>query len=303
MSELTGPSWLSVHVFHQGDLDRLVTDVVNEMRPHLPGGRQMFFLRYWNGGPHVRFRFRSHGRSAAARSELIATVRCVVRGVLDRRPSTPTMTQADYDEQARLLGQHEGVVPEPRLAPNDTLEVRAYVPETERYGTGASLAAVEDHFAESSALALRLLERTPTTEARALLSFRAAVISNDALRAAGFPELRVRPEARSVRDPEEVRSNARSARSAVLQGLNSGLVGPEFIWHRSVTALIDRLGRVDRSELPDTPSASVTRMVDLCTHLFCNRIGVDIRTEGLVRAWLETEQSCRSSESIGDDAR
>ncbi|WP_161972538.1 thiopeptide-type bacteriocin biosynthesis protein [Curtobacterium sp. HSID17257] len=295
---------MSLHVFHQGDLDHLVTDVSNEMRPYLPGRGQMFFLRYWNGGPHIRFRFRLPGRSPAAHSELLARVQCVVRDVLDRRPSTRVMTQADYEEQATILGQHEGVVPEPRLASNDTYQVRAYVPETDRYGTGESLAAVEDHFTESSALALRLLERTPSAEARALLAFKAAVISNDALHAAGHPELLAdRSNVDASADPAKLRSTARSARNAVSQGLNTGLVGPEFIWHRSVTSLIDRLGRVERAELPASTTDSVPRMVDLCTHLFCNRIGVDIQTEGLVRTWVEREQSHQLDDANGGEAR
>ena len=288
MSLLNAERWVSIHVFYQGDLDLLITEVLDGFQKSVCGVPEYFFLRYWDGGPHVRFRFLA-GPSATPATVRSAAER-VIRSVFDRHPSAPTMSEATYVEQAVVLGKHEGVVPEERLAQNDSLEVREYRPETERYGVGGSLAAVEKHFVESSALALRLLQRRPTAEARVLLASRAAVISHDALLTKGHPDMSRVQAVKPEFDAETSRLVLRSARLAIARGTSTGAVSPEFIWHRSITALIRKLDAVIRSELPVGQTAPITRIVDLCTHLFCNRIGVDLRAERLARTWLLPEQ-------------
>ena len=52
-------SWLSLHFFHHGDLDRLLVECVGPLVLALKREgaiAESFFLRYWNGGPHIRLR-------------------------------------------------------------------------------------------------------------------------------------------------------------------------------------------------------------------------------------------------------
>ena len=66
-------TWISAHIFHAGDLDALITRVAGPLVSDLnPEG--FFFLRYWEGGPHLRLRMRVSDPGAAER-ELLARAR------------------------------------------------------------------------------------------------------------------------------------------------------------------------------------------------------------------------------------
>src|SRR4051812_9895077 len=51
--------WVSAHVFYHENLDALLTDAAGPLVAELAGrglAGAAFFLRYWDGGPHLRFR-------------------------------------------------------------------------------------------------------------------------------------------------------------------------------------------------------------------------------------------------------
>ncbi|MEU7245500.1 lantibiotic dehydratase C-terminal domain-containing protein [Streptomyces sparsogenes] len=165
----SGP-WTAVHLFHQGDLDTLLLEAVV---PALTGlaregrVRGHFFLRYWEGGPHLRVRILSappHGTGAhdTAR-QLVARWNTWLRD----HPSPRSVDEAAYLGFADQAAAREGLSGyEPWRALHDHAEPRPYLPEHDRYGTGASLAAVERHFMEASDSAEALLARRPAPAER-----------------------------------------------------------------------------------------------------------------------------------------
>lgn len=162
-------SWVSAHLFSQGNLDRVLTDLVapllDELRERWWADRG-FFLRYWDGGPHIRLRVLPSCQEAAA----------AVRGLIEQRatayfahsPAPEVLSQEEYLHSAREIGAWEGVRPTERMYANNSVHFLPYVPEHHRYGQGATLELVEEHFSTSSELALDLLRGATGPEQREL---------------------------------------------------------------------------------------------------------------------------------------
>ena len=78
---------------------------------------------------------------------------------LAENPAGRSMSQRDYAGigRARAVGGDFPAVYTERLFPNNSVAFIPYRREHDRYGTGASMEAVEWHFAQSSRIALGLL--------------------------------------------------------------------------------------------------------------------------------------------------
>ncbi|MFC5290084.1 lantibiotic dehydratase C-terminal domain-containing protein [Actinokineospora guangxiensis] len=160
-------TWIALHAYHTGAVDGLVLAAARAAAELGP----WFFLRYWDGGPHVRVRVLTDdpGRaSAALRTALIEHLR--------RNPSTDWPSEKRYGLEAAALAAAEGIVEHarsPRAA--DTVHDEVYRPER-RFGGPAARVAVERHFVESTALAVDVLRAASspavrsTTAALALLT-------------------------------------------------------------------------------------------------------------------------------------
>ncbi|MEU6777713.1 lantibiotic dehydratase C-terminal domain-containing protein [Nonomuraea angiospora] len=138
-------SWVSVHVFSQGPLDDMISGLAGPLL-----GDDGFFLRYWEGGPHLRIRVRSHpAEHVVERAE----------AYLREHPSEAVIDPEEYARLAATLAARD-LVPgyTQRLYPNDSAHLIPYRPEHGRYGTGRSLDALERHFHDSSVIALQLIE-------------------------------------------------------------------------------------------------------------------------------------------------
>ncbi len=122
--------WLGAHFFFDGDLysetcDRVVLEVVAPLIEELAGlSRRWFFLRYSEGGPHVRLRIYAPSARLAAEA----------RPAIERAAATA----------APLVRR---------------LEYVAYEPEVERYGGPHGVVLAEELFHHSSAAALALLRK------------------------------------------------------------------------------------------------------------------------------------------------
>lgn len=159
--------WISVEVYYHDDLDRVLRGVVVPTRDELMrtgAATCWFFLRYWDGGNHLRLRIRpNHGQADAVRSML--------RQALDRflvdEPSPDTMTAAMYRKLSSVLGTAEQLTGySDVLHPNNSYEFVAYRPEIQRYGQGRSLLAAEQHFQQASEIALAVVHRNEPRERR-----------------------------------------------------------------------------------------------------------------------------------------
>lgn len=147
--------WIGVHCFHNGDLDEVILYVIAPtIASLLQAGviDRLFFLRYGEGGPHIRLRLRISSRDKLSElQESIATLEAELRD----RDGTPKVIPVEYH------------------------------PETERYGGPDALIIAEDHFHQSTLLALDALKRSRGRPAvRALMALQLMV---SGFLAFGFP--------------------------------------------------------------------------------------------------------------------
>ena len=252
-------------MFYQGDLTELVTDAVVPLAGELTQGglaAGWFFLRYWEGGPHLRLRvLPRNGRDQAGIRALI-TER-LGRYLLDH-PSAEAMGQADYARLAAVLATQERVPGyAERMYPNNSVVFLPYRREHHRYGDGACVEAVEEHFVESSRLAVSLLAGGNWATSRDTVAFCLILLTwlvgrpgnnnsdnnsdsphhvwTGMLDSAGFGVSEADFEERYLRQRDRLAGLARG-----LDGLAAGLpdgtgAGPLAQWGRSVLRLRDAL--------------------------------------------------------------
>ncbi|MFD5829425.1 thiopeptide-type bacteriocin biosynthesis protein [Lentzea sp. NPDC060358] len=154
-------TWTGLHCrvnWKRADVDTFVAD---SLAPAL-AGREWFFLRYWESGPHLRVRFR--GDPGDLRAELAALV--------------AAQDFATTDD-------------EPGWWPHGDVRVVEYVPETARYGGREALPVAEDLFCRSTEVAVAVLRAARTDSARlsaaiGLVMATAAALDLDLPRAASW---------------------------------------------------------------------------------------------------------------------
>jgi lantibiotic biosynthesis dehydratase-like protein len=270
-------TWVSLHAFHDGDLDDLllggVRPLVGELyRESLIDG--FFYLRYWDGGRHLRIRL-SCPRPGPVRDLALPRL----REQLAAMPPGQAAEPGAYAAAAAVLAEREGMTDYLRAPlPPGTVHEIDYRPEYGRYGTGSALATAERHFAESSRIALGLIAAGADRGRRHIAAFCALVLAWH-----GTP----------VRAPEPDSGHEEHylARRAVLHDLagrmgdlaagTSDLPGTGALtaWWRTVTTLPDPAVR------------------DLCAHLLCNRLGIafgeEHRLRYLARRTLTSESEDR----------
>ncbi len=303
------PRWVSVHLYYHDHLDELLRCAVAPLLDELAAGELIdgfFFIRYWQGGPHVRLRVQLREHIAAQLVECLIEAR--IGQFFARRPSQAVVRSEDYLRAAGWLSRHEfGPGPttvdratvEP-LQPNNSLRYVAYVPETDRLGGPAGAAAFEPHFKDSAALALEMIAANPseqrrTGQALAMMLLAAAVIIPDperlaryfrrsyrnwgARHAAGDHTRSARYEAGWQQSYDRQRAQlddlARRLLDKVLldeprPGAGDHLDGASSRWVASVSSLADRL-----TEQRLTPEPLLFQ----CLHKHNNRIGIKVAEE------------------------
>nr|AEM00618.1 lantibiotic-type dehydratase [Streptomyces sp. ATCC 55365] len=284
----TVTTWASWHVHQHHDQDRLLVEAVAPLiRAVRADGLadRAFVLRYWDGGPHVRLRLRAP--SDAALAQLEARVPAELLDWCRQHPSERTMGAEEYALLRNRIGDPASAA---ELIPDGSVVRAAYVPEHQRYGRGAALAACEEHFDHSTRIALDVLAAGPADSARdslvvlVLARFLMARGSRVGLGwARRVQELGVPAAARLdltritallERPPSPVERITRS-----LERLEAGLrmagddYRPPTVGFGGVT--------FEATEAQDPITT-----LDICIHLFANRIGVTMPTELTLRACL-----------------
>ncbi len=277
--------WISAHVFYSDGLDRVLTEAVRPLVGELTEGRLVrayFYLRYWDGGPHLRLRFLPARPRNHDRVRDVVAARCET--FLRRYPSATPVDAGEYAAAATRLARWERL---PSYAetpyPNNSVQFIAYRPEHDRYGTGDCLHVVEEHFAESSQIALALVSAGAAPAARETAGFCAAMLAT-LLRPRDAPA--GNPPARAAgRYPPDLAERYADQRGGLLnlgeamRRLASGLdstTGALAAWRDSVATLYDALA-------PYRQIVHVDAVVDTCVHLFCNRLGVSLAEEDYIR--------------------
>lgn len=291
--------WTSLHVFHDGDLDVVVTDLVAALRTRLDAEHASvgtFFLRYWEGGPHLRIRILPR---SGREDDVRAIVEHQAAAFLVRRPAPALLTQEEYARYAPGLAVAEGMADYERIRrPNNSFAHVPYRPETHRYGTGASLHAAEDHFVTCSDTVLRLLAAGATANQRTTAAFAVLALSRWLC-----PTVAPLP-ADGV------------ALTAVSGGTPSSAVAERYHRQRHVLGeLVDRM-RLLAQAPPDRPTGTLGtwagaiatlaarigdpalrwRVVDTCAHLTCNRLGVAVAGERELRHLVDRAFADRTTQ-------
>ncbi|MFD5569504.1 lantibiotic dehydratase C-terminal domain-containing protein [Streptomyces cadmiisoli] len=155
---MTERQWISLHVFRHDDLSELLLRQIGPLATALRAQGKVhgfFYLRYWEGGPHVRVRLLVEpDRTDEVRNEATRALEEQLRA----QPSRLVVDPVAYGAMARQIAAfEEHHAYDPRLRPVDTVHAIPYPPEHESFGYGPSLAAVERHFGASAMVALDVL--------------------------------------------------------------------------------------------------------------------------------------------------
>lgn len=170
---MVSDEWVAFHVFYASDANPIVVEVVRPLVAELRGEGKIegwFFLKYWMEGPHLRVRFRPSEPSM--RDEVIERATAAFEDFLRRRPAlydTDTeglddlykqMFIAEYGEQRWEVEYGvDGSIP---FSPNNTVSIRPYERELDRYGGPVGIEIAEWHFEHSSDMVAELLSSSNT---------------------------------------------------------------------------------------------------------------------------------------------
>jgi thiopeptide-type bacteriocin biosynthesis protein len=152
--------WLSLHVFYADRQDDLLEETIGPLIADTRSAGLVdlaFFLRHWESGPHVRVRL----QCVAARSSKVSEeAHQRIRLWLEKNPSNDIDKTRLEGSMRRLSELEHGSVQEFDLAPNNSVQVMTYTPETAKYGGMAGIAIAERFFSGSSRIALETIAAT-----------------------------------------------------------------------------------------------------------------------------------------------
>jgi hypothetical protein len=276
--------WVSAHVFTGHPLDlvvsALVPKAIAELRQRGLADR-FFFLRHWQGGPHLRLRVRLTTPAAepAVRAALDAHAAALFRTL----PPSQSMTDSQYQSLVRQLASLEPESEPGSLAPGDSLAFHAYRPEHGKYGRGAALRAVEDAFATCSELAIAAVLAEWGPARRTAHCFALLTGSLDASASPGRPAPDVLAQYGNRR--AALLTVARAARAAAPAGAaDQAGADPVSRWLAACRSA-------------QRQAALPARLAGHLTHLACNRLGLRLGQEATLRALAQLAVA----ELTGDD--
>ena len=272
-----GPAcWVSVHVYYHHPADELLRAAIGPLvrRSEAAGTlRTWFFLRHWQGGPHLRLRLgpARPGDDESLRQTAIGDLEAYLR----ERPSTKDFPVGAYAEVAAGLAALEpGSGPVEPMAPNNSLRLVDYDPSAGPVWTTPAPVAQA-----SSRVALSLLDAAMPPGRRirvalAHLAIAAAALAgtpDEALRRlAGSYELWGAPLLGAHRRAFEVRFSRLAQRGSGLRARLPGLLTTPATgrWGECVRALV-------AAAAPDMPPGRTWYWL----HTHCNRLGLSLPEE------------------------
>jgi thiopeptide-type bacteriocin biosynthesis protein len=338
VSDAAESSWISAHAFYRDDLDRLVVDAVVPLVEKLTTDGVIgswFFLRYWEGGTHIRLRVLP--AEEEKRSGAVGLISESFSEYFRQRPAASSMTEAAYAEFARKAMRRD---PEysTTLFPNNSVSFIPYRREYHAYGTGPAMAAVERHFAESSRIAIRALTSGALPDRRiiagaAMIALAWCCAESDpdkqlALMATRrgstkIDEISDRPEppasnGRAANNvdvaDDEWRNLVRRMRSLTATVARTRANGTLIDWARSMAVLRTSLNDDAANSARAVPGHAADSAVDTaasqgrertfavlddCAHLVCNRLGITIGVEAEIRQRLATAVGGLAGSQVG----
>ncbi|WP_158690379.1 lantibiotic dehydratase C-terminal domain-containing protein [Streptomyces sp. PsTaAH-124] len=269
---------MSAHVFTAHPLDLVIRDLVHEVSGELRRCGLidlLFFLRHWQGGPHLRLRVRL--TEPAAEPEVRAVLTAHTEAFFQVLPASSSMTERQYQLLAAELSAHEPESEPGTLACNDSLAFLPYRPEHAKYGRGTALRAAEESFGVCSELATAAVAARRSTAQRMAYCFALLTGTLDPRTAAPArrPDPAVAAQYRGRRDA--LLGVARAARAAHAAAPEQAAVAHERADADPVARWLTGCRRAQRE------AADPARLAGHLTHLACNRLGVRLDQEATLR--------------------
>jgi thiopeptide-type bacteriocin biosynthesis protein len=154
--------WASIHIYiHDFDKhDHFLTHCVALLPDDLLS--KIFFIRYWEGGPHIRLRIRfiqvadQENVQANVQAEMITYIESGIRHYLQDNHSVSHLNREDFYAQYQ---PHQTTETQAKWYAHHSVEKIAYHPETARYGGSFCMRLCEDHFCWDSSVALKQLHK------------------------------------------------------------------------------------------------------------------------------------------------
>ncbi|MGE7984986.1 thiopeptide-type bacteriocin biosynthesis protein [Lysinibacillus fusiformis] len=148
--------WVSKHLFIHDYV--LIEEFLKEcLLPYLDREKvRYFFIRYWDGGPHIRLRYQTA-------QEVAKKIEKDLEHLLESfhlKHSSHSFQAISYDE---AIIQTEGIVPTAPY-PNFSIQAIEYVPELNRYGGEAAMSLSEELFVHSSKFAGQIIQKLNRTQ-------------------------------------------------------------------------------------------------------------------------------------------
>lgn len=153
--------WRALHIYLPHSLQTgFLRDAIRPAVRDAGVRDRFFFLRYWQGGPHIRLRI--HG----AGEDVVESVRSTVAAAIP--PLTPELT-AEYEYEVSMQGDLADLEDEQTAAIRTpgTVEPAAYSPEYDKYGGDEGIRIAEELFCATSVAVLDLAAARGGTEPKA----------------------------------------------------------------------------------------------------------------------------------------
>jgi hypothetical protein len=279
-------AWVSAHLFCHTDLDALLMHAVRPAVTELAESKAIggfFFLRYWDGGPHIRLRLSVADPAAIGLIRTTIDQKC--GSYLREHRAVEPIGQVRYARTASELARLEGVTRYRRDPyPDGTLRFFRYHREYSRYGDEAVMAAVEQHLMAASIIALSLVCATTRAQRRAAAFCMTllAALSRDARRQVGMPWPEPADWSRQYEEQRgRLRILANHCRTLAGSGADpaASASGALPAWYRTLRSLGEELALLR----PRHTAAPSSLILSHCTHLMCNRLGIALGDEAFVR--------------------
>lgn len=282
--------WRALHIFLHDPI-RQEAFLMEQVAPRVPAfkasAKGWFFIRYWEGGPHLRLRLNGMaGPEFAALAAELAAATAVYRSA---DPLQADAYQASVSPQLQRTALEESGA----FHADGAVVERPYKPELDRYGGAAAMAMNEAVFGASSELALKVLAgaagqplaRMGVSQSLMLAGARAAVADLAHLEGfldeyAGFWRAFAGDRAPSDEAVEQAGGRASASVRASLGTTGTGGATPFGLWFRIMAQLAGNLrGLAEQGKLPvhpgtDSVDAVVRGILGSQIHMLSNRLSV-----------------------------
>jgi thiopeptide-type bacteriocin biosynthesis protein len=160
--------WISLYIYYHQDPTQLLINCLQPLVNDLQRSKLIkhhFFVRYWEGGPHVRFRVLPLPN--VEQGELKNAIVGSLKSYLNENPSRAELDLDRYAKTSAYLSQFElGQTKQFEIHGNNTIREVEYIPEYQSYGGKHAMSAVEQQFSISSKLGLQMLQQEVSPDRR-----------------------------------------------------------------------------------------------------------------------------------------